>query len=86
MRSRVYNYFTVFKHAFGRGPQVTQVSIPTRTISFKWASRFAVALALTFSLGLYKAIEDETIRNIRSLMNREINLLRNEYGQTTVYP
>lgn len=41
---------------------------------------------MALGLGFVCAIEDEAIRNLRSLMMREINTLRTEYGQTTIYP
>lgn len=41
---------------------------------------------MVLGLGFVCAIEDEAIRNLRSLMMREINTLRTEYGQTTIYP
>jgi hypothetical protein len=45
-----------------------------------------IAAGTALSLGCAFAIEDEAIRNLKGLMNKEISALRNEYGQTTVYP
>lgn len=41
---------------------------------------------LMLGLGYVHAIEDETIRNLRSNMNKHVSYLRAEFGQTTVYP
>lgn len=46
----------------------------------------AVGSGMALGLGFVCSIEDEAIRNLRSLMMREINTLRTEYGQTTIYP
>lgn len=45
-----------------------------------------MGFGLAFSLNYVYAIEDETIRNLKYTMGKEINALRSEYGQTTVYP
>lgn len=41
---------------------------------------------MALGLGFVCAIEDDAIRTLRSFMMREINTLRTEYGQTTIYP
>ena len=57
-----------------------------------WSSKGAayrkilLGCGLMLSLGFVSAIEDETIRNTRAIMNRQISELRSEYGQTTIYP
>lgn len=47
---------------------------------------FLMGTGLIISLGYVFAIQDDSIRNLRSLMNKEISSLRNQYGQTTIYP
>ena len=47
---------------------------------------FLVGVGFAVSLNYVYAIEDEAIRNLKYTMGKEINALRSEYGQTTVYP
>ncbi len=47
---------------------------------------FLLGFGVTFTMGCIYGIEDDAIRNLRSLLNRQISNLKNEYGQTTVYP
>jgi hypothetical protein len=50
------------------------------------ARKLGIGWGLLLGLGYVHAIEDDTIRNVRSLMNKHISGLRSEFGQTTVYP
>ena len=38
------------------------------------------------SVNYIYAIEDETIRQLKAIMNKEIKALKGEFGQTTFYP
>lgn len=41
---------------------------------------------MMLSLGYLHMIEDETIRNLKGIMSRQVSLLKGQYGQTTTYP
>jgi hypothetical protein len=50
------------------------------------ARNLLIGVGFAVSLNYIYAIEDETIRSLKYTMSKEINALRSEYGQTTVYP
>lgn len=72
---------TISKFAQGFRKTVIRDSFRCNT-----ARKIGIGSAFLLGLGCIHAIEDETIRNVRSLMNKHLNELRSEYGQTTVYP
>lgn len=43
-------------------------------------------IGFSLGFGYIQTIEDESIRSLRNTMEKQINSLKSEYGQTTVYP
>ena len=55
-------------------PSLNLFTRPPRNMNFK--SSLIVGCTLLMGLSYINAIEDETIRNLKSIMNRQINQLR----------
>ena len=48
--------------------------------------KIALGCGVALSINYVYGIEDDTIRTVKSLMQRHVNQLRSEFGQTTIYP